>query len=236
MSTKLPSTYKSLFQKVKQTLILGQQRIEAEKVKVYWETGRLIHAHVIKYADRAEYGAQVLKELADDLNVEIRLLQRCVRFAKTYSRPPIAAGRPQFSWSHYRELIKIEDDQLRLSLEDKAGKNAWSSEELAVRIKAGKGSPAAVEKETPAPKTLLTPARGQLYTYRFVSRPNLGGPVSDRPLLLDLGFGMYKRISARTQARFLAEQIVESEYDAKEETYALSASKRTFKDLLLIRP
>jgi len=42
----IPSDYASLLKQVKQTLIEGQQRIEAERVRTYWETGRLIYGNV----------------------------------------------------------------------------------------------------------------------------------------------------------------------------------------------
>ncbi|OGX35420.1 MAG: hypothetical protein A3C36_01625 [Omnitrophica WOR_2 bacterium RIFCSPHIGHO2_02_FULL_52_10] len=103
--SKLPTAYKTLFQQVQQTLVLGQQRIEAEKVKIYWETGNLIHAHIKQHKDRAEYGARVVKQLAQDLRMEPTVLHRCVKFAQKYSRSQIVAARQQFSWSHYRKLI-----------------------------------------------------------------------------------------------------------------------------------
>jgi hypothetical protein len=58
---KIPSDYQGLLRKVKATLIEGQQRIEAERVRTYWETGRLIHGHILKNKDRAEYGAGVIQ-------------------------------------------------------------------------------------------------------------------------------------------------------------------------------
>ncbi|MGE0268152.1 MAG: DUF1016 N-terminal domain-containing protein [Candidatus Omnitrophota bacterium] len=229
--TNLPSTYKTLFQKVKQTLILGQQRIEAEKVKVYWETGRLIHAHVLKHADRAEYGAEVVLRLAKDLNVDRTVLNRCVRFAEKYPRLPIGAGRHQFTWSHYRKLITIADDQERLLIEEKAGRNGWSAEELETRVKTRKFNGAPVEKETPPSQTLLTSARGQLYTYRLVHRPQLGAGKDERVWLLDLGFSVYKRLSARAVAKFEADEIVESAFDPATDRYSLKRSERGTKDL-----
>lgn len=232
MTAQMPTTYKSLFQQVKQTLILGQQRIEAQRVKTYWETGRLIHADILKHADRAQYGAEVIKRLADDLNIHVRLLQRCVQFARTYSRPPIASARTQLSWSHYRELITIPDPGERMKLEERMTRGHWSTDELSLRIKGHKNSRAVPETKEKAAgsQELLIPKRGELYTYQIIKRPELGsGQASD--LLLDLGFGMFKRISPRLQSRFVSDQIVESDYDVKEENYSLRASGRTAKDL-----
>jgi len=235
MSTKRPNTYKSLFQKVKQTLILGQQRIEEEKVKIYWETGNLIQSHIKQNKDRAEYGTEVVKRLSRDLGVEISTLHRCVRFAQTYPRLKIVGGRPQFSWTHYRKLITVTDGRKRDMLEQRVIEHAWSADELAVQIKSGHGKrPVALrdsrEKSTDQQK-LLAPQCGKLYTYQIIRRPELGEQGQASDLLLDLGFGMYKRVSPRLQGRFIADQIIESTYDDKEETYALRTSERTAKDL-----
>jgi endonuclease YncB( thermonuclease family) len=232
--SNLPAGYKPLLNKVKQTLILGQQRIEAEKVRTYWETGRLIHADILKHARRAGYGAEVIKRLARDLNIHPRLLHRCVQFAKAYPRRPIVSARTQFTWAHYRELMAIPDQSRRSELEDAAGRNNWTSRELAARVKGRKTfrlGPPAAQEEPPPKQDLLIPKRGELYTYRLVQRPLLGGRLEEAPVLLDLGFGMYKRLGPRMRARFGAGQIVESDYDAKEEEYSLRASGRTAKDL-----
>lgn len=74
--------YASLLAKVRKTLIEGQRRIEQERIHTYLETGQIINTHILKY-ERADYGAQVIKQLAKDLNVGHRTLERCVQFAKT---------------------------------------------------------------------------------------------------------------------------------------------------------
>ena len=229
---KLPATYKSLLSKVRNTLVLGQQKIEAEKVKTYWETGRLIHAEILR-ADRAEYGADLVSRLAHDLGLNPRILHYCIQFAKAYAKPPILNGRSKFKWTHYRELISIPDQKERARLEEQAARYNWSAEELGIRIK---GSPS-LRSEDPEPtkreadQTPLVPKRGLLYTYRVMKRPMLGAGSQASDLLLDLGFGMYKCLTPRMAARFGADQIVESDHDTNEETYSLRASERTAKDL-----
>ncbi len=45
---KIPASYDALLKSVKAALIEGQKRIEAERVRTYWEAGRLIHGHVLQ--------------------------------------------------------------------------------------------------------------------------------------------------------------------------------------------
>ena len=47
MKLTLPADYAAFLKQVKATLVEGQARIEKERVKTYWETGRLIHSHIL---------------------------------------------------------------------------------------------------------------------------------------------------------------------------------------------
>jgi len=209
---------------------LGQRRIEAQKVRIYWETGDLIHAQIKKNRNRAEYGAEVIRRLAEDLKVEDSTLHRCVRFAQTYPRSRIVGGRPQFSWTHYRKLIAISDDRKRSLLEESIARNNWSADELGARIKVIKKTDSpAVEVSPAAKQKLLTPLRGQLYTYRMVQRPTLGSKEESRQLLLDCGFGFFRDLDERVQARFSVGAIVESR--PREDSYGIYETTRTEKDL-----
>lgn len=129
------SAYKRLLTQVKKVLIEGQARIERERVRTYWKTGRIIHADILKNKLRAEYGSEVVQRLAQDIGVEVSTLQRCVKFAKTYPRLPIVGARPQFTWTHYRKFITITDDKKRAQLEKAAAKSQWTTKELSERIK-----------------------------------------------------------------------------------------------------
>jgi len=131
-------TYPALRKQVEQTLLLGQRKIEAAKVETYWKAGKIIQQHILHHQNRADYGSEILKRLAKDLNVSETVLHRCFQFVQKYPRLPIFAAGQKFSWTHYRQLIAIPDDKERLLLEKTASKNAWSARELAVRIKAGR--------------------------------------------------------------------------------------------------
>lgn len=198
--TIIPSDYAGLLKKVKETLIEGQKRIESERVRTYWETGRLIHGHVLEHKDRADYGAKTVANIARDLDVDKSLLNRCVQFAKTYPRLPIVAARQQLGWAHYRQLIPINDQKERLRLEERASRNEWSSKELGerIRLKHGSEEKPSAPKKIP-PQTLLTPLRGELFTYRIVTRPTVG-VGEDSGLLIDLGFGIFRECDSRSVA------------------------------------
>lgn len=239
----VPNAYSHLLTKVKQTLIEGQQRIEAARVRTYWETGRLINSHVLKHGNGVEYGNEVVLRLANDLQISETVLYRCVKFVEKYPDFKKVAARPLFSWSHYRKLIAIEDDKKRLAFEKAASHYAWSSDELAARIEADRSLEVSEpEEKRLVSQKLLTPLRGQLYTYRLVERPNLGAGESG--LLLDLGFGIFHNVDSRQPLRFASGDIVvsikKSESDAPSSAkgaseelpqYRLKKTDRTPKDL-----
>ena len=66
------TTYAGLFRRVKETLLDGQRAVEQQKVRTYWEAGRLIQTHILRNNGRAEYGAEVVSRLADDLGIGAR--------------------------------------------------------------------------------------------------------------------------------------------------------------------
>jgi hypothetical protein len=195
---KIPATYQALLASVKQTLIEGQKRIESERVRTYWETGRLIHGHVLEHKDRADYGAKVIENLARDLKVSSRQLRHCVQFAKEYERLPIVNARSQLGWTHFRQLMSVSDEGRRARLEEAVGRNGWSTKELAQKIKLGRDNKPNEEPEPKKipPQSLLTPLRGELYTYRIVTRPTVG-VGEDSGLLIDLGFGIFRECDSR---------------------------------------
>jgi len=226
--------YRNLLARVRQVLIEGQRRIEIERVRTYWETGDHIHSHVLHYKDHADYGKEVLVRLANDLDVHVSLLRRCLQFRENYPRLPIHAARREFTWTHYRELITIPDRKIRDQLEEKAARSKWSTDELSAQIKSsrkffhasktGEVSEASIK----SPAKPLTPIRGTLYTYRLVKRPQLG-PDKDSGLLVDCGFGNFRDIDPRVAAGFSEGDIVESR--PREDAYKFYKGARTVKDL-----
>ncbi|MBL8013513.1 MAG: hypothetical protein JNN05_06650 [Candidatus Omnitrophica bacterium] len=219
---KIPATYEALLKRVKQTLIEGQQRVESERVRTYWETGRIIHGHILQNKDRADYGAHVIADLARDLKVDKSLVNRCLKFAQKYPSLPNVARGPHLSWSHYRRFIAIGDEKKRLRLEEQAKANEWTAEELGEQIKLGRDSndkPLPPKRKTP--QTPLVPLRGELYTYRIVTRPTVGAG-EDSGLLIDLGFGIFRECESKS---VLENDIVRS--SKRDDNYRLTKIEAT---------
>jgi predicted nuclease of restriction endonuclease-like (RecB) superfamily len=82
----------------------------------------------MKNRDRAEYGENLIRKLTNDLSIERVVLYRAVGFYKIYSI--VSTLSRQLSWSHYVELIELENDEERRFYENKIIINSWSVREL----------------------------------------------------------------------------------------------------------
>ena len=95
------------------------QTVNAELTMLYWNIGSRIRNDILGQA-RADYGERVVDNLSASLTVEFgrgfdrRSLFRMVRFAELFPNVEIVTAlRTQLSWTHWRELIAIDDDLKR---------------------------------------------------------------------------------------------------------------------------
>jgi endonuclease YncB( thermonuclease family) len=196
-------TYDQLLAAIRAARNASRARIEAmagrEKVREAWETGRLIDGHVLQHKERADYGTQVIARLAGDLVMSERELYYMLEFYRAYPILPLTAG---LSWSHYRDLLSVNDREERDALAGEAAEKQWNQKEVrqAVReAKARKGagaSPAAISGAgIPAePDVLKDIAPGPLDTFQIV---RLGDSLK-----IDLGFGIYRDLPEKDAAEY----------------------------------
>ena len=180
------------------TLIKGQQAIEQAKVQTYWDTGRLIHEHVLLFKDRADYGAGTIAQLSADMKYHRSTLQRCVQF---YRAIPNCASMRNFTWAHYLVLIPIEDSKLRRTVAAEANRDEWTVAWLRERV--AKIAP------TEAIDVVATPAEPQELLKSDCGTPGLH-PIVERlgRLAVDLGFKHYWRLTPEQAKRLTKGDIV----------------------------
>ena len=85
------------------------------------------------YKDRADYGEYLIANLARDLEIKRRDLYNIVRFYRLY--PIVSSVSTQLSWTHYRYLITLDDNQERAFYQNQAILHSWSVRELQRQIK-----------------------------------------------------------------------------------------------------
>lgn len=106
----------------------------------YWQVGQRIQAEVLQY-QRAEFGKQVIKNLAERLIVEFGNsynrynLWLFVRFAESFPDTQIVdAVRQLFTWTHIRIFLRIEDHLKRRFYMAMCRIEGWGTRQLEERM------------------------------------------------------------------------------------------------------
>ena len=112
------------------------QTVNSELVALYWQVGKRLREEVLG-DERAAYGEQVVAEVAKALTAEFgrgfgrRSLYRMMRFAEVYPDAEIVTAlRSQLSWTHFRELIAIDDPLKRQFYTELCRVERWSTRTL----------------------------------------------------------------------------------------------------------
>ena len=113
-----------------------------EACVMHWQIGKRIKEDVL-YSKRAEYGKQVVKNLAGKLSERygsgwsFYKLQHCVRSAYTFSEDQIVyAARTQLTWTHLRSLMSIDDELKRSFYMEMCRLEHWDTRTLNKKIDA----------------------------------------------------------------------------------------------------
>ena len=130
--------YRELLEQISQTYTQGRvravQAVNAQITETYWQVGR----HIVEFEQggktRADYGKALIASLAQDLGLRHGKgfsRSNLVYMRLLYLRYPISQKPShQLSWSHYVELLKLDDDLERGFYERQAIAERWSVPEL----------------------------------------------------------------------------------------------------------
>jgi len=178
-------TYAGLRTLVRDGLQKSQTAIREIKVRTYWETGRLIAAHLKAKGGKAGYGHNIIHRLAQDLAINKTHLYHTLEFYKAF---PIFPPVGKLGWTHYRTLLAVNNTKQRNQLAKRAEEEAWSvralREAIAQEVKTG-------AKTKPAKK--LIPRRGKPGVYSLTQWQ--GKPA------YDLGFSVYKTVKTKSRKK-----------------------------------
>ncbi|MDO5664677.1 MAG: PDDEXK nuclease domain-containing protein [Bacteroidia bacterium] len=115
-------------------------QVNATMSMLYWQVGKRINDDVLKNK-RAQYGKQIVVALSDSLTEEYgtgwseKQLRHCIRFAEVFPEEEIVSTLwRQFSWSHIKELIYIEDSLKRSFYMEMCKIEKWSVRTFRERI------------------------------------------------------------------------------------------------------
>lgn len=110
-----PAFYQAVADVLHAARAKAHRAVNFAMVEAYWHVGRMIVEEEQQGEKRAEYGAALIKNLANRLTGEFgagfgeRELRRMRQF---YTLFPIRdALRPELAWTHYRLLIRVEKSE-----------------------------------------------------------------------------------------------------------------------------
>jgi len=127
------SDLNEIFKNIKELIVNSRNRVytavNTEMLNLYWNIGRIIME--IQHGDeRASYGDAILVKLSKRLIKEFGIgfsKRNLERMRKFYICFPIATTlSSQLSWSHYTELIKIDEEHKRNFYLNESINSRWS--------------------------------------------------------------------------------------------------------------
>ena len=130
-----------VYRQVRGYVVHAQQKVykavNSAMVEAYWQIGKAVH-EACGENDRAAYGKQVLKILSERLTAEfgrgfsISALRTMRQFYYTF--PIQHTLCVELSWSHYRLLMRVQDEDARNFYTEEAAKSGWSVRQLQRQI------------------------------------------------------------------------------------------------------
>ena len=144
MQPTRPGAYSQLLDQISACFREGQsaaaRAVNVQLLKTYWTIGQYIVEFEQGGDAKAQYGSKLMETLSKDLSqlhgkgFSLSNLKRIRQFFLQY--PNSATVSHQLSWSHYVELLKIEDELERSFYEKQSLLENWSVRELKRQKKA----------------------------------------------------------------------------------------------------
>jgi predicted nuclease of restriction endonuclease-like (RecB) superfamily len=137
-------SHTTLFTNIRQLIEESKQRVavavNTTMSRLYWRIGFQINKDVLQNS-RAEYGAQIVRDLALRLNSEFgkgwseKQLRHCIQFAKAFPEESIVSTLwRQLSWSHFKLVLYIDDPLKREFYLEMCKLEKWSVRTFGERI------------------------------------------------------------------------------------------------------
>ncbi|MDP0590373.1 MAG: PDDEXK nuclease domain-containing protein, partial [Candidatus Endonucleobacter bathymodioli] len=107
-----------------------QRSVNSVMVQTYWNIGRIIVEDEQKGENRAEYGTRQLEQISQSLSkefgkgFEVRNIRNMRQFYLVF--PIWHSVNAKLSWTHYKRLIRIENDEARDWYIKESVANNWS--------------------------------------------------------------------------------------------------------------
>lgn len=132
---------KQFYEQIKRILLEARNKVyqtaNFAMVEAYWNIGKSIVEQQDGY-EKAEYGSRLIAELSKQMTVDFGKgftptnLKYMRQFYLTF--PNSHALRDELSWTHYRLLMRVENENAREFYTEEAIKSNWSTRQLERQI------------------------------------------------------------------------------------------------------
>jgi predicted nuclease of restriction endonuclease-like (RecB) superfamily len=181
---KIVEDIKTLIQASREQLI---QSVNTVMVQTYWTIGKMIVEDEQKGEQRAEYGKKQLEFISQVLTTEfgkgfdVSNLRKMRQFYQTF--PIQDAVSPKLSWTHYRVLMRLENQNAREWYSKETIANNWSARALErqisvlyyERLLSSTDKAPLIQEATQNTQALQTDVKNYLrdpYVFDFLNLPN----------------------------------------------------------------
>jgi predicted nuclease of restriction endonuclease-like (RecB) superfamily len=112
--------------------------VDTERVLMYWQIGKVIFEEEQSGKERADYGRFLIKSISETFQPQfgtgfsIRQLERYRQFYRMFSNA--SALRTHLSWTHYKLMLSIDNQDKREFYLAEATKNNWTARQLERQI------------------------------------------------------------------------------------------------------
>lgn len=147
-------------------------------IRMYWDIGRLIVEDEQRGNLRADYGKEVLKNLAQQLSNEFGKgfdYSNLTNMRSFYlAFPKFDALRQELSWTHYRILSRIENESLRNAYLLECAHNSWNTRTLQRNLDSNYLGRLLKTPESTAPTPNVNEFIKDPYIFEFLGLPTEG--------------------------------------------------------------
>lgn len=137
-TTVVDAAYRQIAEILQSARATAYRAVNQVMVQAYWKIGCVIVEQEQKGSKRASYGKGLIAELAQRLTGEFgkgfdeRNLWYMKQFYLTF--PILNALRSELSWTHYRLLLRVENENARGFYLNETINSSWSTRELERQI------------------------------------------------------------------------------------------------------
>jgi len=135
-----PITPKVLLKDLRELIATARQdvarQVNSALVLLYWRVGKRIHQDILK-GERAEYGEQIVSAVSRELAAEFgqgfseKNLWHMIRFVEVFPNEEIVSAlRRQLSWTHFKQIIYLDDPLKRDFYAEMSRIERWSTRTL----------------------------------------------------------------------------------------------------------